>query len=120
VPRQNDRLDVSALIDSIATIPRMAESIAAALEQSLEALCADSSVVFGRAQIHTGTPTEPDRDSSELWYSSLPDRRSDPVRRAIKSEPPLAVDRAGDTGCRHMRLAGATVDPVEGAARRGS
>ncbi len=118
MPRQNDRLDLSALIDSIASIPRIAESVAAALEQSLEVLCAKSSVVLGRAQIHTGTPGDHDRSASDLWHSSLPDRRSDPVRRVIESEPPLSVDRAGETGCRHMRLAGATVDPVEGAARK--
>ena len=118
MPRQNDRLDLSALIDSIASIPRTAESVAAALEQSLEAVCANSSVVLGRAQIHTGTPGDDDRSASDLWYSSLPDRRSDPVRRVVESEQPLSVDRAGETGCRHMRLAGATVDPVEGAARK--
>ena len=118
VPKQDDRLEVTALIDSIAAIPRNADSVAAALEQALEAVCETSPVVFGRAQIHTGTPDQHDRDSTELWCSSLPDRRSDPVRRAIDSEPPLSADRAGDTGCRHMRLAGATVDPVEGAARK--
>jgi len=118
VPRQNDRLDLSALIDSIASILRSAETVAAALEQSLEAVCANSSVVLGRAQIHTRTPGDEDRSASELLYSSLPDRRSKPVRKVIESESPLPVDRAGETGCRHMRLAGATVDPVEGAARK--
>jgi len=118
VPKQNGRLELTALIDSIAAIPSNANSIAAALEQALETLCETSPVVFGRAQVHAGTPDRNDRDSSEFWRSSLPDRRSDPVRRAIESEPPLSVDRAGDAGYRHMRLAGATVDPVEGAARK--
>jgi EAL domain-containing protein (putative c-di-GMP-specific phosphodiesterase class I)/GGDEF domain-containing protein len=118
VPKQKDRLEVSALIDSIATLPRKADSVAAALEQALEALCMNSPVVFGRAQIHEEHGESADPESTEPWYSSLPDRRADPVRRAIESEPPLSADRAGETGCRHMRLAGATVDPVEGAARK--
>ena len=118
VPKQNDRLEVTALIDSIVGIPRNADSVCSALEQALEALCVNSSVVLGRAQIHSGAPEQHDRNASELWYSSLPDRRSDPVRRVIESEPPLSADRAGGNQCRHMRLAGATVDPVEGAARK--
>jgi EAL domain-containing protein (putative c-di-GMP-specific phosphodiesterase class I)/GGDEF domain-containing protein len=118
VPKQNGRLELNALIDSIAAIPSNANTLAAALEQALETVCETSPVVFGRAQIHAGTPGKNDRESSEFWRSSLPARRSDPVRRAIESEPPLSVDRSGDTGFRHMRLAGATVDPVEGAARK--
>jgi EAL domain-containing protein (putative c-di-GMP-specific phosphodiesterase class I)/GGDEF domain-containing protein len=118
VPKQNGQLELTALIDSIAAIPSNANTLAAALEQALETVCETSPVVFGRAQIHAGTPGKNDRASSEFWRSSLPARRSDPVRRAIESEPPLSVDRSGDTGFRHMRLAGATVDPVEGAARK--
>jgi EAL domain-containing protein (putative c-di-GMP-specific phosphodiesterase class I)/GGDEF domain-containing protein len=118
VPKKNDRIEVTALIESIAAIPGNANSVSAALEQALEAVCKHSPVVFGRAQIHSGTPDQLDRDASEIWTSSLPDRRSDPLRRAIQSEPPLSADRAGETGCRNMRLAGATVDPVEGAARK--
>jgi EAL domain-containing protein (putative c-di-GMP-specific phosphodiesterase class I) len=118
VPKKNDRIELTALIESIAAIPRNANSVSDALEQALEAVCKHSPVVFGRAQIHSGTPDQVDRDSSEIWTSSLPDRRSDPVRRAIESEPPLSADRAGETGRRNMRLAGATVDPVEGAARK--
>lgn len=118
MPKKNDRIELTALIESIAAIPRNANSVSDALEQALEAVCKHSPVVFGRAQIHSGTPDQVDRDSSEIWTSSLPDRRSDPVRRAIESEPPLSADRAGETGRRNMRLAGATVDPVEGAARK--
>ena len=118
MPKQNGQLELTALIDSIAAIPSNANTLAAALEQALETVCETSPVVFGRAQIHAGTPGKNDRASSEFWRSSLPARRSDPVRRAIESEPPLSVDRSGDTGFRHMRLAGATVDPVEGAARK--
>ncbi len=118
MPSQKDRFELSALIDSIAAIPGSTESVAAALAQALETVCQNSSVVLGRAQIHTDPPGNPDRNGSDLWFSSLPERRSDPVRKAIESEPPLAAGRAGETGCRHMRLAGATVDPVEGAARK--
>jgi len=118
VPKQDDRLEQSALIASIAKIPHTADSIIEALEQSIEALCGNSSIVIGRAQVHSDRPGQQDRASSEYWYSSLPDRRSDPVRRAGDSEPPLSADRGGDTGVHHMRLAGATVDPVEGAARK--
>jgi len=118
VPRKNEQPELSAMIDSIATILRNAESFTAAIEQSLEATCENSSVAVGRAQIHLGTAGDPDTDSTILWYSSLPARRSDPVRKAIESGPPLATGRAGETGFRHMRLAGATVDPVEGAARK--
>ena len=118
MPKQKDRIELTALIESVAAIPRNAESVSSALEQALEAVCENSPVVFGRAQIHTGSAEQADRNSSEIWTSSLPDRRSDPVRRAIESEPQLSTDRAGDSRCRHMRLAGATVDPVEGAARK--
>lgn len=118
MPKKNDRIEVTALIESIAAIPRNANSVSAALEQALEAVCKHSPVVFGRAQIHSETPDQVDTDSSEIWTSSLPDRRLDPVRRAIESDPPLSADRAGETGRRIMRLAGATVDPVEGAARK--
>jgi len=118
VPTQNDRPEISALIDSIATIPRTAESVAGALEQALEAVCANSSVVFGRARIHVAPSENADQESPELWHSSLPKRRSDPVRKTIKSEPPLSSGRGGDSGISHMRLAGATVDSVEGAARK--
>ncbi|MGW8282310.1 MAG: putative bifunctional diguanylate cyclase/phosphodiesterase [Gemmatimonadota bacterium] len=118
VPRKNDQPELSALIDSIATILRNAESFTAALEQSLEATCENSPIALGRARIHLETAGDPDGDAPVLWYSSLPARRSDPVRKAIESAPPLETGRAGETGFRHMRLAGVTVDTVEGAARK--
>lgn len=118
MPSKNDRHELSALIDSIATVLRNAESFTAALENSLEAMCESSAIAFGRARIHLETAGDTKGDTALVWHSSLPDRRSDPVRKAMESDLPLAPGRAGETGCRHMRLAGADVDAVESAARK--
>ncbi|MEJ2482160.1 MAG: GGDEF domain-containing phosphodiesterase [Gemmatimonadota bacterium] len=107
------RIDLTALIGSITHLHDRSESLGQAVEISLESLCASTTVAFGRARLH-GTPGD---GGSDLCCSVLPERRIAPLRAALGEHPALPFGSAGEGGISCMRLAGATVTAVEGAAR---
>ena len=54
MPKQKDRIELTALIESVAASPRNAVWVSWALDQALEDVFEISEVVFVRAHFHTG------------------------------------------------------------------
>ncbi len=109
----DQRIDMTALIGSITRLADRSGSLRDAVEIVLESLCASTPVAFGRARLHAG----PGDEIGDVWRSELPDRRLAPLQSAIAEMPDLAPGSAGAGGTSCLRLAGATVTAVEGAAR---
>ncbi|MCL7928253.1 MAG: GGDEF domain-containing phosphodiesterase [marine benthic group bacterium] len=107
------RIDLTALIGSIARLAEKSGSLRDAVETALESLCATTPVAFGRARLHDAA----EEDGAYVWRSDLPDRRLAALHSALSENPHLAFGSAGADGISCRRLAGATVTAVEGAAR---
>ncbi|MEJ2547281.1 MAG: GGDEF domain-containing phosphodiesterase [Gemmatimonadota bacterium] len=107
------QIDLTALIGSIARLAERSGSLRQAVEIALAALCDTTPVAFGRARIHGASEEE----GGDPRHSVLPDRRLAPLLAAFSENPDLPPGSAGEGGIRSLRLAGATVSAVEGAAR---
>jgi EAL domain-containing protein (putative c-di-GMP-specific phosphodiesterase class I) len=110
----DQRIDLTALIGSIARLADKSESLRCAVETVLESLCANTPIAFGRARFHGG----PDSEGGDIWRAALPERRLAPLHSALSEYPDLEFGTAGAERVSCLRLAGATVTTVEGAARK--
>jgi diguanylate cyclase (GGDEF)-like protein len=110
----DQRIDLTALIGSITRLADTSESLQDSVGKVLESLCANTPIAFGRARLH-GVP---DTDGEDVWRTTLPERRLAPLLSELSEHPDLEFGTAGAERVSCLRLAGATITAVEGAARR--
>ena len=117
MPRNEDRLDITALMDSLSCLPSAPVSFAESLQQAIRILCDSSRVVAGRAQLQGAFAGERQPPRTPAWHSTLPDSRFAPLEKAIREQKVLPCGSDPDSRLRVRRLEGTPSDDVEAAAR---
>lgn len=111
-----DRLDITALMESMSCLPAAPRSLADALELAIRVLCDSTGIVAGRATFQEAFAAEHAADRRRPWHSSLPADRTAVLRSALEAEDGLAFGANPDDRLRIRRLEGASEDGVEAAA----
>lgn len=116
MPTNEDRLDITALMESMSCLPAAPDSFADALQQAIRVLCDSTGIVAGRAELHEAFAAERPARRPQPWHSSLPEGRIAALKAAVAADQRLTFESDPDHRLQLRRLEGAPADGVEAAA----